>query len=202
LHEWFLLLSGVLFFTKFFSSQPSSFAFVVLLINSSYQLLYSDVHFWLMWIYWINTITYSFKSMLSSELRGVLFSCNGVNGVPSCSDYIAPAYRICILPGAKPSDSFILSNDYLAQQYEQYTSQIWIDFVAAVLFFVLFTSLTALCMEYVDLKQEGTITKLYKKDTSPQVESTEAQLKQEKTRQETSMNWKQYLTELLSLDTK
>ncbi|CAO0794921.1 unnamed protein product [Mucor circinelloides] len=139
--------------------------------------------------------------MLSSELRGVLLSCNGVNGVPSCSDYIAPAYRICILPGAKPSDSFILSNDYLAQQYEQYTSQIWIDFVAAVLFFVLFTALTALCMEYVDLKQEGTITKLYKKDTYPQVESTEAQLKQEKTRQETSMNWKQYLTELLSLDT-
>lgn len=136
------------------SSQPSSFAFVVLLINSRYQLLYPDVHFWLMWIYWINPITYSFKPMLPSELRGALFSCNGVNGVPSCSDYIAPAYRICILPGAKPSDSFILGNDYLAQQYEQYTSQIWIDFVAAVLFFVLFTALTALCMEYIDLKQE------------------------------------------------
>ena len=52
------------------------------------------------------------------------------------------------------------------------------------------TVLTALCMEYIDLKLEETIAKVYKKDAAPQVEYTEAQLKQEKARQETSMNWK------------
>ncbi|CAO3625872.1 unnamed protein product [Mucor fragilis] len=168
----------------FLASQLSSFAFVALLVNSGYQLPYPDMHPWLMWIYWINPIAYSYKSMLSSELRGALFSCDGVNGVPNGPSYTDSAYRTCLLPGAEPGATFVLGDDYLAQQYDYYTSQVWINFMAVVLFFVLFTVLTALCMEYLSLKQEGTITKVYKKGASPQVESTEAQLKQDKPREE------------------
>ncbi|CEP18981.1 hypothetical protein [Parasitella parasitica] len=168
----------------FVASQLSSFAFVALLINSGYQLPYPDMHPWFMWIYWINPIAYSYKSMLSTELRGAKFDCNDANGVPYGPGYTDPAYRSCILPGAQPGASFVLGDDYLVQQYEYYTWQIWINFVAVVLFFVLFTVLTALCMEYIDLKQGGTITKVYKKGASPVVESTEKQLAREMTKEE------------------
>ncbi|KAG1138899.1 hypothetical protein G6F38_010219 [Rhizopus arrhizus] len=43
----------------------------------------------------------------------------------------------------------------------------WIDFVAVILFFIFFTALTALAMEYVDLQKEGSITKVYKEGKAP-----------------------------------
>ena len=168
----------------FIASQLSSSAFIALLIYSGYQIPYPDMHPWFMWVYWINPIAYSYKAMISSELRGAEFSCDGTNGIPYGAGYTDQAYRSCTLPGAVPGASFVLGDDYLVQQYEYYTWQIWINIVAVILFFLLFTVLTALSMEYIDLKQEGTITKVYKKGSAPQVESTENQLKQEKTRQE------------------
>jgi ABC-type multidrug transport system ATPase subunit/ABC-type multidrug transport system permease subunit len=166
------------------ASQISSVFFIAFLIYCGYQLPYPDMHPWFMWIYWINPLAYSYKAMISTELTGSMFSCEGVNGVPYGPSYTDQAYRACILPGAAPGANYVLGDDYLAQYYQYFTWQRWINFVAVVLFFFLFTALTCLAMEFVSLQQEGTIVKVFKKGFAPKAGSEEKQMQQTTAHQE------------------
>jgi ABC-type multidrug transport system ATPase subunit len=162
------------------ASQISSIFFVAFIIYLGYQLPYPDMYPWLMWIYWINPLAYSNKALLTNELAGAQFTCDGFNAVPFGPNYTEQAYRTCILPGAAPGASYVLGDDYLAHYYAFFTDQRWLNFVAVLLFFVLFTVLAALAMEYVDLKRGGTITKVYKKGFSPEAISPSANQLQQK----------------------
>ncbi|CAO3627721.1 unnamed protein product [Mucor fragilis] len=160
------------------ASQISSIIFTAFIIYVGYQLPYPYMHPWLMWIYWINPLAYSFKALIGTELTGARFSCAGINAVPFGPSYTEQAYRSCILPGAEPGASFVLGDSYLAQYYAFYTSQNWINFLAVVLLFVFFSILAALAMEFIDLKKGSTITKVYKKGFTPKVTTAEKQLDQ------------------------
>ncbi|GAA5812451.1 hypothetical protein MFLAVUS_005907 [Mucor flavus] len=164
----------------FTASQVSSILLIACLIYCGYQIPYVQMHPWLMWIYWINPLAYGYKALISTEVMGIEFTCEGANGVPSGPAYtsVDQTYKSCILPGGKPGDSFVLGDDYLAEQYGYYTWQLWINFVAVVLFFLFFTVITALAMEYVDLQKEGSITKVYKKGCAPEELSEKEQMQQ------------------------
>jgi ABC-type multidrug transport system permease subunit len=170
------------------ASQISSIFFIAFLIYIGYQIPYPNMHPWFIWIYWINPLAYSYKAMFSTEMTGNQFSCEGANSVPYGSSYTNQDYRTCLLPGAVPGASFVLGDDYLSGYLAYYTWQRWINFVAVVLFFFLFTFLTALAMEYVDLKKEGTITKVYKKGFSPDIVSDEKKMAQTTVVQEQNMD--------------
>jgi ABC-type transport system involved in cytochrome c biogenesis ATPase subunit len=160
------------------ASQISSIFFIAFLIYVGYQIPYPSMHPWFMWIYWIDPLAYSYKAMFSTEVTGIEFSYDGTNGVPYGPNYTEQAYRSCIISGAAPGNSYVLGDEYLAQFYDYNTSQRWINFVAVVLLFLLFTGLTALAMEFIGLKKEGTITKVCKKGHSPDVVSDEKKLEQ------------------------
>ncbi|KAI9261221.1 ABC-2 type transporter-domain-containing protein [Helicostylum pulchrum] len=164
----------------FTASQVSSILLIACLIYCGYQIPYVQMHPWLMWIYWINPLAYGYKALISSEIMGIKFTCEGPNGVPYGPAYtsVAQTYKSCILPGGKPGDSFVLGDDYLAEEYGYYTWQLWINFVAVVLFFLFFTVMIALAMEYVDLQKGGSITKVYKKGCAPEELSEKEQMQQ------------------------
>ncbi|KAI8876069.1 hypothetical protein K501DRAFT_201265, partial [Backusella circina FSU 941] len=162
----------------FTASQLSSILLIAALIYSGYQIPYVQMHPWLSWIYWINPLAYGYKALISTELRGMHFSCEGRNSVPYGPSYTDQDYKSCILPGAQPGAPYVLGDDYLAAAYGYYTWQLWINFAAVVLFFIFFTIITALAMEYVDLQKEGSITKVYKKGKAPKVLSEEKLLAQ------------------------
>ncbi|PHZ11067.1 ABC transporter G family protein [Rhizopus microsporus ATCC 52813] len=151
----------------FTASQLSSILLIAALVYSGYQIPYNKMHPWLMWIYWINPLAYGYKALISNELTGMNFSCEGFNSVPFGPSYTDDAYKTCNLPGAVPGQTHVLGDDYLHYAYGYETWQRWIDFVAVVLFFLFFTVLTALAMEYVDLQKEGSITKVYKAGKAP-----------------------------------
>ncbi|OBZ88633.1 ABC transporter G family member 21 [Choanephora cucurbitarum] len=171
----------------YIASQVSGILFIALVMYTGYQIPYPRMHPWLMWIYWINPLAYNFKALLSSEMTGAAFSCEGPNAVPYGPSYTEQAYRACVLPGGNPGDEYVLGDNYLKFVYDYDTWQKWIDFVAVALFFVLFTALTALSMEYVEYNQGGSITKVYKKGFSPIEETEESQLKQTTKHEEQDM---------------
>ncbi|KAI7904280.1 ABC-2 type transporter-domain-containing protein [Cokeromyces recurvatus] len=164
----------------FTASQLSSILLIACLIYCGYQIPYIQMHPWLMWIYWINPLAYGYKALISDEMRGLKFSCAGIFSVPSGPAYVDvdQQYKSCLITGAKPGDSYVLGDDYLADAYGYYIWQRWINFVAVILFFVFFTVLTALAMEYIDLQKEGSITKVYKKGCAPKEESDEKLMQQ------------------------
>lgn len=169
------------------ASQISSIFLVGFTVYSGYQIPYPHIPDWFVWIYWINPLAYAFNAVMSSEMTGLEFSCEGVNGVPYGPSYTEQEYRSCILPGANPGDTYVLGDDYVSSYYSFDTSMRWINFMAVALLFVLFTALTALAMEFVSLKKEGTITKVYKKGYAPDVISEEQLLEQVATSQDQKM---------------
>lgn len=160
------------------ASQISSIFFVAFIIYIGYQIPYPNMHPWFVWLYWINPMAYGYKVVMSIEMNGLVFDCYGANAVPYGPSYTEQAYRSCILPGGDPGSDYVLGEDYLARYYAIYTWQQWINFVAVILLFLLFTALTCLAMEFVSLKKEGTITKVYKKGFSPKAVSDEKRMEQ------------------------
>ncbi|CAO3676817.1 hypothetical protein G6F70_002214 [Rhizopus microsporus] len=171
----------------FTASQLSSILLIAALVYSGYQIPYNKMHPWLMWIYWINPLAYGYKALISNELTGMNFSCEGANSVPFGPSYTDAAYKTCNLPGAVPGQTHVLGDYYLHYAYGYETWQRWIDFVAVILFFVFFTVLTALAMEYVDLQKEGSVTKVYKAGKAPKEIDESKALEAVQTEQEEEM---------------
>ncbi|KAI9312444.1 ABC-2 type transporter-domain-containing protein [Dichotomocladium elegans] len=155
----------------FLASQASSTILIALLIYSGYLIAYTHMHPWLMWIYWINPMAYAFKAIFSNEMHGNYFPCTGsANSVPAgpAYEHVDQAYKACIIPGAGPGAEAVLGDDYLKQKFGYNASERWIDFVAVVLFFLLFTVVTALSMEYFQVGGGGgSQVKVYKRNRAP-----------------------------------
>ncbi|KAI7870736.1 ABC-2 type transporter-domain-containing protein [Spinellus fusiger] len=169
---------GAIFSDFFTASQFSSILMIACLVYCGYQIPYKSMHPWLFWIYWINPLAYGYKAILSNEFTGKDFSCEGLNSVPYGPSYTDQAYKACIIKGSDLGASFVSGDRYLSEVYGYETWQRWINFVAVILFFLLFTTMTALAMEYVDLQRQGSITKVYKKGKAPKALSEEEMLKQ------------------------
>ncbi|KAI8330865.1 ABC-2 type transporter-domain-containing protein [Chlamydoabsidia padenii] len=163
---------GAVASTFFTASQVSSVFLIAALVYCGYQIPYNQMHPWLMWIYWINPLAYGYKALISNEMTGMKFECQGVGSVPSGPSYTdtESTYKTCLLPGAQPGADYVLGDDYLHSAYGYETWQRWIDFVAVVLFFFFFTIITALAMEYVELNKEGSVAKVYKRGCAPKEE--------------------------------
>ncbi|CAO3594665.1 unnamed protein product [Absidia cylindrospora] len=164
--------------TFFTASQVSSVFLIAALVYCGYQIPYNQMHPWLMWIYWINPLAYGYKALISNEMTGMKFSCDGAGSVPNGPTYNDQAYQTCLLAGAQPGADFVLGDDYLHYAYGYETWQRWIDFVAVLLFFFFFTIITALAMEYIELNKEGSVTKVFKRGCAPKDEDESKLLEQ------------------------
>ncbi|KAI9474016.1 MAG: ABC-2 type transporter-domain-containing protein [Benjaminiella poitrasii] len=162
----------------FTASQLSSILLIAALVYCGYQIPYNQMHPWLMWIYWINPLAYGYKALISNELHGMEFTCEGSGSVPYGPTYTDSAYKTCNLAGATPGANTVSGDVYLHVAYGYETWQRWIDFVAVLLFFGFFTLITALAMEYVELQKEGSITKVYKTGRAPKEIDEAAALEQ------------------------
>lgn len=102
------------------------------------------MHPWLYWIYWINPLAYGFKTMISNEMKGQIYSCEGPgNAVPYGPGYDNWNYKVCTMKGkqrslfllasshyaidkgGQPGQNYVLGDDYLRAQYSYNTSQLW-----------------------------------------------------------------------------
>ncbi|KAI9266969.1 ABC-2 type transporter-domain-containing protein [Sporodiniella umbellata] len=149
------------------ASQLSSIALIGGIIYSGYQIPYIKMHPWLSWVFWINALGYNYKALITNEMSGMVFSCEGIGSVPNGPSYTDDAYKTCTLPGAVPGETSVLGDTFLHTAYGYETWQLWINFVALLLFFFFYTIVTALIMEYVEFQKEGSVTKVYKAGKAP-----------------------------------
>jgi ABC-type multidrug transport system ATPase subunit/ABC-type multidrug transport system permease subunit len=108
-------------------------------------------------------------------MEGQVYSCEGAgNAVPFGPGYDDWNYKVCTMQGGTPGESFVRGNDYLRAAFSYNAEDLWApDFVVVVAFFIFFTILTALAMEYVKLNKSGTLTKLYLPGKAPKPRTTE-----------------------------
>ncbi|KAJ1985306.1 ATP-binding cassette transporter snq2 [Dimargaris verticillata] len=129
---------------------------LIYIVLTSYLIPPKSMGGWVLWIYWINPIAYGLKALISNEFNGRLIKCAEhslvPNGNPKYSDI---SHRVCTLLGARPGSDIIRGEDYIQESYNFDTSDLWLDFVGVVGFYLLFVVLGLVVSEWIEFSGEG-----------------------------------------------
>ncbi|GAA5817043.1 hypothetical protein MFLAVUS_010579 [Mucor flavus] len=164
------------FTTSFFlSTQLSGGILIAVVTYTGYTIPYNKMHPWLSWIYWINPLTYSYKALIINELGGQEYTCEGAgNAVPYGPGYDDWNYKVCTMTGGLPGENFVRGDNYLQDYLSYDPSQMWApNFIVIIAFFLFFTAITALTMEFVGINKSGTLTKLFLPGKAPKPRTPE-----------------------------
>ncbi|KAG1222024.1 hypothetical protein G6F68_020761 [Rhizopus microsporus] len=83
-------------------------------------------------------------------MHGQVYSCEGAgNAIPYGPGYDDWNYKVCTMQGGIPGQSYVQGDAYLLAALDYKPWQLWApDFVVVVAFFLFFTLMTALAMEW------------------------------------------------------
>ncbi|GJJ69567.1 ATP-binding cassette, subfamily G (WHITE), member 2, SNQ2 [Entomortierella parvispora] len=145
------------------ASRNSGLILLALILYSGYMIPYQSMHPWFIWIFWINPLAYAFKALISNEMHGLKFDCSGATMVPNGPTYTDLQYQVCTLAGSRPGSNIVDGSDYLMSAYRYDTSQMGLDILAVVLFWLLFVTITCIALERVEFGKGGFSTNVFKK---------------------------------------
>ncbi|KAG1471749.1 hypothetical protein G6F56_001944 [Rhizopus delemar] len=165
----FFRFFGAIMSSFFMATQVTGVILVAFVIYTGYTIPFKKTHPWLSWIYYINPVAYCYKTLIINEMSGQIYSCEGAgNAAPSGPGYDDWNYKVCTMQGGVPGESFVNGDAYLQDALSYDPKQIWApNFVVVVAFFIFFTVMTALAMEFIKLKRSSTLTKLYLPGKAP-----------------------------------
>ncbi|KAJ1844422.1 ATP-binding cassette transporter snq2, partial [Coemansia sp. RSA 2703] len=135
--------------------------FMILLVG--YLQPPKSMHPWFKWIYWINPLAYGFKALMCNEFRNLQLECTGANLIPGGAGFADISNQVCTLQGARPGQPYVLGRDYLADGYEFYVDDQWIDFVAVICFWIFFVAAIAAVMEFIEFGNTGYSINVFKR---------------------------------------
>ncbi|KAG0195673.1 hypothetical protein BGX33_002829, partial [Mortierella sp. NVP41] len=110
-----------------------------------------------------NSLAYAYKALISNEMSGLRFSCDDRFLIPYGPEYTNLNYQVCTLAGAKPGRDYIEGPDYLHSSFRYKVSEMWLNVLAIVLFWILFAALTAWAMEAKEFGKGGFSTNVFKR---------------------------------------
>ncbi|KAI8142003.1 ABC-2 type transporter-domain-containing protein [Fennellomyces sp. T-0311] len=162
-------LFGAITSDFFLANQIAGVVLISLVTYTGYVIPYNSMHPWLFWIYWINPLAYGYKALLINEMKGQIYSCDDVgNAVPFGPGYDDWTHKVCTMKGGTPGENFVRGDDYLRTALNYEPNHLWApDFVAVIGFFLVFTFLTAACMEFLNSDKGGALTKFYLPGKAP-----------------------------------
>ncbi|KAG1466250.1 hypothetical protein G6F56_004724 [Rhizopus delemar] len=182
----FFRFFGAITSSFFLATQITGVLLIALTSYTGYTIPYNKMHPWLFWIYYINPITYAYKTLLSNEMQGQVYSCES-NAIPYGPSYDDWNHKVCTMQGGTAGNPNVLGDDYLLATFDYKTWQLWApDFVVVVAFFLFFTLLTALAMEWGGINKAASLTKLYLPGRAPKPRTAEEE--DERRRQQKTVN--------------
>ncbi|KAL0086733.1 ABC-2 type transporter-domain-containing protein [Phycomyces blakesleeanus] len=171
----FFRFFGTITTSFFLATQLSGVVLVSAVTYIGYTIPYPKMHPWLYWIYWANPLAYGYKSLLINEMNGQRYSCEGPgNAVPYGPGYDNWDYKVCTMTGGVPGQNYVKGESYLLQELTYRPWEAWApDFIVVVAFFLLFTAMCCLAMEFIDSGGVGNTTKYYKPGKAPRPRTDE-----------------------------
>jgi ABC-type multidrug transport system ATPase subunit len=182
----FFRLFGALTSSFFLATQITGLFLICMQSYTGYTIPYNQMHPWLFWIFYISPMTYAYKVILINEMSGQVYSCEGAgNSVPYGPGYDDWNYRTCTMTGGVPGQNYVEGDSYLINALTFEPWQQWApDWIVVFAFFLFFTILTALVMEFFGMSKAASLTKLYLPGKAPKPrtgeEENERRIAQEK----------------------
>ncbi|KAI9282306.1 ABC-2 type transporter-domain-containing protein [Sporodiniella umbellata] len=141
------------------ASQISGILLILVMIYTGYTLPYDQMHPWLSWVYWVNPLAYGYKGMLVNEVSGLRFFCDLASIPLTSNDW---RFKTCLLAGAQPGYNYVNGNDYLLSYFDYRSEHLWApNFIAVLGFFLFFTVMASILMEYRSMSEISSLTRLY-----------------------------------------
>ncbi|ORX88633.1 hypothetical protein K493DRAFT_384766 [Basidiobolus meristosporus CBS 931.73] len=150
------------------ASRYSGLVLMAFLLYTGYLIPKTQMHPWFVWIFWINPLAYGFKALMSNEFKGLRFTCQGSALVPNGPNYNDIRYQTCTLAGSRPGENFVDGAAYMDKALGYDANQMWIDFVAVVCFWVLFSVLAMIAMEFKQFGKGGFTLNTFKRSKNLQ----------------------------------
>eukprot|EP01117_Protostelium_nocturnum_P006317 TRINITY_DN227_c0_g2_i2.p1 TRINITY_DN227_c0_g2~~TRINITY_DN227_c0_g2_i2.p1 ORF type:complete len:1432 (-),score=505.14 TRINITY_DN227_c0_g2_i2:66-4361(-) len=159
------------------AQQFMTIVLILMICYSGYLIPRPKMRPWLGWIYWVNPFAYAFKALFSNEMRNLTFQCEGPGGVIPYGPgvYDNPTYQICALAGARPGELTVAGRAYLATAYEFNVDQQALDGIVVFLFWILFTIINMIAMEYLEFTGGGYTHHVYKRGKAPAKNTQESE---------------------------
>ncbi|KAF9428716.1 hypothetical protein BGZ94_001367 [Podila epigama] len=145
------------------AARNSGLILLALILYSGYMIPYQSMHPWFIWFFWINPLAYGFKALIANEMRGLEFDCTKGFMVPSGPTYTDVRYQVCTLFGSEPGQTFVDGSKYLYAGFRYKTSEMWINIVAVILFWLFFVLVTCYALENIEFGKGGFSTNVFKK---------------------------------------
>ncbi|KAI7892496.1 ABC-2 type transporter-domain-containing protein [Mucor mucedo] len=155
--------------TFFIATQITGVMMIATTTYTGYTIPFQKMHPWLSWIYFANPMTYAYKALISNEMEGQVYSCEGLgNAVPFGPDYQDWNYKVCTMAGGTPGEPFVRGDSYLSTAFSYNAKDLWApDIIVVIAFFILYTVLTAMSMEWLKSSGFASLTKLYLPGKAP-----------------------------------
>ncbi|KAI9477046.1 ABC-2 type transporter-domain-containing protein [Coemansia mojavensis] len=115
----------------------------------------NEMHPWFIWISWATPLSYALKALLCNEFRDLNIRCVGSNLIPGGPGFADISNQVCVLPGARPGQLYITGQQYLASSFGIYVKDQWRYFGGLVGFWLAYTFLIALCMEWLEFGNQS-----------------------------------------------
>lgn len=146
------------------ATMANNIILLIFIIYAGYIIPYPSMHKWAFWIYWINPLGYTIKSMMQNEFEKVTIQCTGVL-VPSGGSYdtMPAANRACAIVGAQPGATSVPGMDYLYAYMRAGTYGKWWNFMANIGFVFVIFILLLLVAKYVNYFPESYTINAWKK---------------------------------------
>ncbi|KAF3357286.1 hypothetical protein VD0004_g8799 [Verticillium dahliae] len=136
-------LIGAAFPTFDAATKVSGLAVVALFVYMGYMIIKPIMHPWLVWIFWINPMSYGFEALLGNEFHDTQIDCVGPYIIPSGPGYTdGRGGRSCTrVGGAAPGDTSVTGDAYLAHMSFSH-SHVWRNFGIVIAWWVFFVAVT------------------------------------------------------------
>ncbi|KAK9767895.1 ATP-binding cassette transporter snq2 [Basidiobolus ranarum] len=150
------------------ASRTSGLVLMAFILYAGYLIPQTKMHGWFVWVYWINPLAYGFKALMSNEFKGLQFDCSGADLIPSGPNYTNINYQTCNLAGGRPGENFVDGPDYLHKAFGYDANQMWTDTVTVICWWILFSIISMIAMEFKEFGRGGFTLNVYKrtKDTA------------------------------------
>ncbi|KAG7122807.1 ABC multidrug transporter atrB like protein [Verticillium longisporum] len=124
-------------------SAVSGLAVVALFVYMGYMIIKPIMHPWLVWVFWINPMSYGFEALLGNEFHDTQIDCVGPYIIPSGPGYTdGRGGRSCTrVGGAAPGDTSVTGDAYLAHMSFSH-SHVWRNFGIVIAWWVFFVAVT------------------------------------------------------------
>ncbi|KAJ3207273.1 hypothetical protein HDU67_007582 [Dinochytrium kinnereticum] len=185
--------------TKEMANLVSGAVLILCVLYNGYMIPQQDMKPWFGWIFYINPLSYGFRSLMINEFTNLSFDCStsATSIVPfGPGIYNDPAYQTCTLAGAKAGQTTVDGLDYLKKSYDFDPRWLWWNLLVNLGIWMIFLVVNVLIVENVHHGKAGVSVKLYKqapdvkKPTLKQVVDEEQPPPQPESRNVTSFEMK------------